>query len=154
RSAAELPMLTDRELRELLIERNQTAREFPKGCLYEHVEAIAASSPNEIAVVYEHERLSYSELNTRANQLAHYLGKRGVGRNTRIGICLPRSLDFAVALIGVLKAGGTCVPLDPKYPDERLSFMLENVEAALVLTERGQLKASIPPGTEVVIMSE
>lgn len=155
RSAAELPMLTDRELRELLIERNQTAHEFPKRCLHEHVEAIAASSPNEIAVVYEHEQLSYSELNTRANQLAHYLGKRGVGRNTRIGICLPRSLDFAVALIGVLKAGGTCVPLDPKYPDERLSFMLENVEAALVLTERGQLKAtSIPPSTEVVIISE
>ena len=154
RSASELPMLTDRELRELLIDRNRTAREFGKRCLHEHVEAIAGSSPNEIAVVYEREQLTYGELNARANQLAHYLAKRGVGRNTRIGICLQRSLDFAVALIGVLKAGGTCVPLDPKYPDERLSFMLENVEAALVLTERGLLNATIPPGTDVVSISE
>jgi aspartate racemase len=153
-SVAELPMLTDRELRELLIERNQTSRDFPKRCLHEHVETIAANRPSDIAVVYEREQLTYGELNARANQLAHYLGKRGVGRNTRVGICLQRSLDFAVALIGVLKAGGTCVPLDPKYPDERLSFMLENVEAAMVLTERGLLKASVPPGTEVVIISE
>jgi len=153
-AVAELPMLTDRELRELLIERNQISRNFPKRCLHEHVETIAANRPNDIAVVYEREQLTYGELNARANQLAHYLGKRGVGRNIRVGICLQRSLDFAVALIGVLKAGGTCVPLDPKYPDERLSFMLENVEAALVLTERGLLKASVPPGTEVVIISE
>jgi len=153
-TAAELPMLTDRELRELLIERNQTAREFPKRCLHEHVEMVAATRPNDIAVVYEGEQLTYGELNVRANQLAHYLGKRGVDRNIRVGICLPRSLDFAVALIGVLKAGGTCVPLDPKYPAERLSFMLENVEATLVLTERGLLKASVPPGTEVIVISE
>ena len=153
-SAVELPMLTHDELRELLVERNQTAREFPRRCLHEHVEAIAVSTPNEIAVVYEKERLSYGELNARANQLAHHLAKQGAGRNSRVGVCLKRSLDFAVALIAVLKSGGTCVPLDPNYPDERLSFMLENVEASLVLTERGLLKANVPPGTQVVILSE
>ncbi len=154
RSSAELPMLTERELRELLVERNQTAREFPNRCLHEHVETIAASAPHVAAVFYEQEHLSYGELNSRANQLAHYLRKRGISRNTRVGICLQRSIDFAVALIGVLKAGATCVPLDPKYPDDRLSFMLENVEASLVLTERGLLNATIPPGTEVVLISD
>src|SRR5581483_9428987 len=119
-----------------------------------HVEAIAATTPAAVAVVFENEELTYGELNAQANQLANYLGEQGVGRNTRVGICLGRSLDFAVALIGVLKAGGTCVPLDPNYPSERLSYMLENVEAALVLTEPGLLKASVPPSTQVVMISD
>ena len=153
RVSAELPMLTDGELHELLIERNQTARKFPTRCLHEHVETTAANTPNEVAVVCGHNQLSYSELNARANQLAHYLRKRGVSRNSRVGICLERSLDFAVALIGVLKAGGTCVPLDPKYPDDRLAYMMENVAASIVLTETGLLKAAIPQGTQVVFLS-
>lgn len=129
RSSAELPMLTDRELQEQLVERNKTAREYPNSCLHELVEAMAAKTPHDIAVVYAQEQLSYAELNARANQMAHYLRKRGVGRNSRVGICLPRSLDFAVALLGVLKAGGACVPLDPTYPNERLTLMLGNVAA-------------------------
>lgn len=153
-SAVELPMLTESELHELLIARNKTSREFPAGCLHEHVEHIAASSPDQIAVVHAHEELSYGELNARANQLAYYLRKRGVGCNSRIGICLERSLDFAVALIGVLKAGGTCVPLDPKYPNERLAYMMEDVAASIVLTQRGLLKAAVPSGTQVVFLSE
>jgi amino acid adenylation domain-containing protein len=153
RTSAELPMLSDGELHELLVERNQTAREFPSRCLHEHVETVAANTPNEIAVVYGRDQLSYGELNARANQLAHYLKKRGVGRNSRVGICLERSLDFAIALIGVLKAGGTCVPLDPKYPDDRLAYMMEDVAASIVLTENGLLKAAIPNGTQIVFLS-
>lgn len=153
RTSAELPMLTDAELNELLVERNQTARKFPTRCLHEHVETIAAHTPNEISVVHGHNQLSYGELNARANQLAHYLQQRGVGRNSRVGICLERSLDFAVALIGVLKAGGTCVPLDPKYPEDRLAYMLKDVAACIVLTEAGLLKAAIPQGTQVVLFS-
>lgn len=153
RTSAALPMLTAAELHELVVERNQTTRTFPTRCLHEHVEKIAAKTPNEIAVVYGHDQLSYRELNARANQLAHYLQKRGVGRNSRVGICLERSLDFAVALIGVLKSGGTCVPLDPKYPDDRLAYMLENVGASIVLTERGLLKAAIPVRTQVIFLS-
>ena len=153
RNSADLPMLTSAELHELLVERNRTARNFPTRCLHQHVETIAANSPNEIAVVYGHSQLSYSELNARANQLAHYLQNHRVGRNSRVGICLERSLDFAVALIGVLKAGGTCVPLDPKYPDDRLAYMLEDVDASIVLTEPGLLRAAIPQRTQVVFLS-
>ena len=154
RSSAELPMLTDRELHEQLVERNDTARDYPQSSLHEFVEAMAAKGPNEIAVVYAHEQLSYGELNARANQVAHYLRKRGVDRNGRVGICLQRSLDFAVALLGVLKAGGTCVPLDPKYPNERLTLMLDDVAAPIVLTERGLLQATVPDGTQVLHLSE
>jgi amino acid adenylation domain-containing protein len=153
RTSAELPMLTDSELHELLVERNQTTRKLPTRCLHQHVETIAANTANEIAVVCGHDQLSYCELNNRANQLAHYLQKTGVGRNSRVAICLERSLDFAVALIGVLKAGGTCVPLDPKYPDDRLAYMLEDVAASIVLTETGLLKAAIPSGTQMVFLS-
>jgi amino acid adenylation domain-containing protein len=154
RSSAELPMLTDREVHEQLVERNNTARDFPARCLHELVEAMAAKLPNEIAVVHAHEQLSYGELNARANQLAHYLRERGVGRNGHVGICLQRSLDLAVALLGVLKAGGTCVPLDPKYPNERLNLMLEDVVAPIVLTERGLLQATVPDGTQVLHLSQ
>jgi amino acid adenylation domain-containing protein len=149
-----LLMLTDRELHEHLIERNQTARDFPERCLHELFELSAAKLPNEIAAAYANEQLTYSELNARANQIAHFLRKRGVGRNARVGVCLPRSLDFATAILGVLKAGGTCVPLDPKYPSERLSYMLGDVAAPIVLTERGLLQAEIPAGTKVAYVSE
>ncbi|MGC2475198.1 MAG: amino acid adenylation domain-containing protein [Candidatus Sulfotelmatobacter sp.] len=154
RSAAEMPMLTERELHELLVERNQTSRDFPTGCLHEHVENVAANTPEQIAVIHAREQLSYGELNARANQLAHYLRKRGIGCNSRVGICLERSLDFAIALIGVLKAGGSCVPLDPKYPAERLAYMMEDVAASMVLTERGLLRAVVPAGTQIVFVSE
>lgn len=154
RSSAELPILTERELQEHLVERNNTAREFPQSCLHEMVEAIAASLPNEIAVIHGKEQLCYAEFNARSNQMAHYLRRQGVGRNGRVGICLPRSLDFAVALLGVLKAGGTVVPLDPKYPSERLTYMLGDVAAPIVLTERGLLQATVPDGTQVLHVSE
>ena len=154
RSASELPMLTDRELHEHLVERNNTARDFPSGCLHELVEAIAAKAPEEIAVIHGEQQLTYGEFNARANQVAHYLSKRGVGRNSRVGICLQRSLDFAVALLGVLKAGGTCVPLDPKYPNDRLALMLADVEAPVVLTEPSLLKAPVPSGTQVLHLSQ
>jgi aspartate racemase len=153
---AQLPMLSDRELHEHLVERNRTARDFPvpQRCLHELVEATAVKAPNEIAVIHGNEQLSYLELNARANQLAHYLRKRRISRNARVGICLKRSLDFAVALLGVLKAGGTCVPLDPAYPSERLTLMLEDVAAPIVLDERGLLQANVPGGTQVVHLSE
>ena len=154
RSSAELPMLTERELHELLVERNNTARNFPHGCLHELFEEMAAKLPNEIAVVHAQEQLSYFELNARANQVAHYLRKRGVGRSERVGICLQRSLEFAVALLGVLKAGAACVPLDPKYPNDRLTLMLGDVAAPIVLTERGLLQATVPDDTQVLHVSQ
>jgi aspartate racemase len=154
RASAELPMLSAQELHQQLVEWNNTAQNFPAACLHELVEAVAAKQPDEIAVVHAQESLSYGELNARANQVAHYLRNRAVGRNGCVGICLPRSVDFAVALLGVLKAGGTCVPLDPHYPNERLLLMLEDVAAPIVLTEAGLLKAAVPDGTSVVQFSQ
>jgi amino acid adenylation domain-containing protein len=154
RSCAKLSMLTDCELHDLLVTRNSTARSFPRKCLHELVEDTSVTAPSEIAVVYAQQQLSYGELNARANQLAHYLRKRGLNRNGRVGICLKRSVDFAVAILGVLKAGGVCVPLDPSYPGERLSFMLSDAAAPLILTERGVLQAVVPLDTDVLYVSE
>ncbi|MFY9912426.1 MAG: amino acid adenylation domain-containing protein [Candidatus Sulfotelmatobacter sp.] len=154
RSCAKLPMLTESELHEQLLTRNNTARSFPQRCLHELVEDMSARVPSETAVIYAQQQLSYGELNARANQVAHYLRKRGLNRNGRVGICLKRSVDFAVAILGVLKAAGVCVPLDPTYPGERLSFMLSDAAAPLLLTERGLLQAAVPQGTAVLYLSE
>lgn len=151
-SAVELPMLSASEINQLV--PRQSARELPRKCLHQLFEAMAAKLPHEIAATYESEQLSYSELDARANRLAHFLRKKGIGRNGRVGICLPRSLDFAVTILAVLKAGGTCVPLDPKYPGERLTYMLGDVAAPLVITERGLLQANVPSGTQVLYISE
>lgn len=154
RSCSEMPLLTARELRQQLLEWNNTARDYPHICLHALVEEMAATQPSETAVVYGREQLSYGELNRRANQLAHYLRKQGVGPNVRIGICLERSLEFAVALLGVLKTGAACVPLDPRYPNERLTFMLRDVQAPIVITEVGVLNSPVPDGTRLLHLSQ
>ena len=81
-------------------------------------------TPDAIAVVFADQRLTYRELNQRANQLAHYLRKLGVGPEVLVGVCVERSMEMIVGILGILKAGGAYVPLDPSYPDERLAFML------------------------------
>ena len=96
-----------------------------------------------IAVVFGNQQLNYRELNDRANQLAHYLQRQGVGPDVLVGVCLERSLDMVIALMGILKAGGAYVPLDPAYPAERLAFMLQDADIALVLTQDA-LKAHLP----------
>ena len=154
RPLSDLAMLSEAELHQQLVEWNSTARNFPPGCLQQFVEVVAAEKPSAVAVVDARQQLSYGELNARANQVAHSLRKRGVGRNARVGICLKRSVDFAVAILGVLKAGAACVPLDPKYPDERLALMLADVAAPLVFTEAGFLQAPVPANTKVVYFSE
>src|SRR4030095_9871019 len=88
-----------------------------------------------VAVVCEGRQLTYRELNRKANQLAHYLRKHGVGAEALVGICTERSLEMLVGLLGILKAGGAYVPLDPEYPQERLGYMLENTQAKILLTQ-------------------
>jgi amino acid adenylation domain-containing protein len=99
------------------------------------IESQCGSTPDKIAVTCNGEHYTYSELNERANQVANYLRKRGVGHNTLVGICLERSLHVIVSLLGVLKAGGAYVPLDPEYPEQRLRFMLQDSELKLLVTE-------------------
>jgi amino acid adenylation domain-containing protein len=132
-------MLTAAE-KQQLAEWNSTAAEFPRDlCIHELVEAQAARTPNAVAVEHRDQALSYRELDRRANQLAHFLEKLGVGPESKVGICLRRSLELPVTLLAVLKAGAACVPLDPAYPKERLAYMLEDSQTAVVLTQPGLL---------------
>ena len=93
-------------------------------------------TPDAIALVFEDQQLTYRELNNRANQLAHYLQKLGVGPEVLVGICVERSIEMVVGLLGILKAGGAYVPLDPSYPKERLRFMLQDSGAPVLITQQ------------------
>jgi amino acid adenylation domain-containing protein/FkbM family methyltransferase len=130
-----LKMLRDDERHRIVTGLNETAVEYPRESgLHELFEAQAARTPGATALACNDERLSYEELNERANQLAHYLRALGVGPETLVGICLERSLEMVIGLLGILKAGAAYVPLDPCYPQERLSLMIEEAEMRVVLT--------------------
>ena len=109
--------------------------------IHERFERQAAATPDAIAVSFNGERLIYRELNARANRLAHHLRSLGVGPETCVGILVERSHEMVVSILGVLKAGGCYLPLDPAYPMERLSFMLEDARAALLLTSEASIAA-------------
>ncbi len=136
---SELPLLSENERHQLLVELNNTSREYPANHSVQKLfEEQVESTPAAVALMFGDEQLTYRELNARANQLAHYLTRKGVRAETRVGICLDRSADMIVALLGVLKAGGAYVPLDPSYPKARLEFMLKDAEVPLLLTEKTQ----------------
>ena len=131
-----LPVLTAAEQHQLLFEWNQTAKDYPHNkCLHQLFEIQAAKTPDNIAVVFEDRRLTYKELNAVANKVSHYLQKIGVGPNVLVGVYMERSLALAVAIWGVLKAGGAYIPLDPSYPNDRLVYMLEDAAVKIVLTQ-------------------
>ncbi|KAM3095973.1 amino acid adenylation domain-containing protein [Phormidesmis sp. 146-35] len=133
---SQLPLLTAAE-QQLLIQWNQTQVVYPEQlCLHQRVERQVEKTPDAIAVVFEGQHLSYRELNTRANQLAHFLHRLGVGAEVRVGICLERSLEMAIALLAVLKAGGAYVPLDPDYPCDRLAFVITDAQVPILLTQQ------------------
>ncbi|GAK55072.1 peptide synthetase [Candidatus Vecturithrix granuli] len=139
-----VPLLTPKEQHQILYEWNATQAEYPHtSCLHQIFEAQVRKTPEAIAVVYEDAQLTYRELNQRANQLAHYLRKSGVGPEVLVGLCLERSLEMIVGLLGILKAGGAYVPFNPEDPKERLAFMLEDTQASILLTQQALL-AHIP----------
>src|SRR5580700_662990 len=134
----ELPLLTEGEREQLLKEWNETGVKYQEEkCIHEMIEEQVERTPGAVAVVYGEEQLTYEELNRRANRLAHYLRKQGVGAEERVGICMERSLEMVVGLLGILKAGGAYVPLDPEYPDERLKFMVQDAGIRVLLAESG-----------------
>lgn len=136
-SLAEAPLLTVEEQQQLLIEWNDTARSYPQdACIHELFELQAQWTPEASAIEQHGQRLTYAELDQRANQLAHYLRKCGVGPETLVGLCVERSLLMAVGILGILKAGGAYVPLDPTYPKERLAFVLMDAQVAVLLTQQ------------------
>ena len=148
-----LPMLLDEE-RVLLLERwNDPSVAFPvTECLHERFEAQADRTPQAVAVSFEGSRLSYAELDARANQVAHVLAEQGVGPETRVGLCLERGPGLVVGILAVLKAGGGYVPLDLANPAERIAFILQDARVPVLLTESGQLEKLPPHSASVVCL--
>ncbi|AFZ30327.1 amino acid adenylation domain protein [Gloeocapsa sp. PCC 7428] len=142
---SELPLLTADEQHQLLVGWNQTQVEYPQNqCIHQLFEAQVERTPDAVAVVFEDEQLTYHQLNQRANQLAHYLQKLGVGTEVLVGICVERSLEMIVGLLAILKAGGAYLPLDLNYPQERLAFMLQDAQVKILLTQAHLLEI-LPP---------
>lgn len=134
---SQLEILKPSDRNQLLFEFNQTQAHYPSDkCIHQLFAEQAADTPDNIAVVFDNQQLTYQELNTRANQLARYLQTRGVGAETVVGIYVERSLDMVVGMLGILKAGGAYLPLDPAMPTERLALMLQDAQAAILLTQQ------------------
>lgn len=135
---SELPLLSAAERQQLLVEWNDTeVTGFEHACVHEIFEKQARCTPDACAVFFEGVRLSYAELNARANQLAHHLRRHGVGPESVVGICVDRSVEMAVSVLATLKAGGAYLPLDPTYPRERLQLILEDAVVEVLLTNEG-----------------
>ncbi|WP_442936453.1 non-ribosomal peptide synthase/polyketide synthase [Nostoc sp.] len=150
---SQLPMLTASEQQQLLVEWNDTSVDYPQDkCIHQLFEEQVERTPDAVAVVFENQQLTYHELNCRANQLAHYLQSLGVSADVLVGICVERSLEMVVGLLGILKAGGAYVPLDPEYPQDRLSFMLENAQVSVLLTQQQLVEKLQKHQTQVVCL--
>ncbi|HEX7314156.1 MAG TPA: amino acid adenylation domain-containing protein [Pyrinomonadaceae bacterium] len=151
RRLAEFPILTAEERRRMLVEWNDTAADFPQGqSLQKLFEEQAQRTPEAVALIFGRERLTYRELNRRADRLASYLRRGGVGPEVLVGVCMERTSEMVVGLLGILKAGGAYVPLDPAYPSERLKFMLEDARLGFLLTQE-RLVGTLPRHTARVI---
>ncbi len=141
RRLSALPLLTETEQRTLLTEWNSPDITFPaRDCIHHTFEKQAAAIPEAVAVICGDQSTTYRELNERANQLAHYLKESDVRPDMLVCICIDHSIEMLVGLLGVLKAGGTYVPLDPGYPKERLAYMLDDTGAPVLLTKTEQLE--------------
>jgi amino acid adenylation domain-containing protein len=151
-AVARLDMLTAADKEHLFFALNDTVREYRRDvCLHELFEEQAARTPDAIALTFKDQTLTYSQLNQRANQLAHYLKRQGVGPESMVGLMIERSPEMAVGLLGILKAGGAYVPLDPSYPQDRLSFMLEDSGADVLLTQK-DLAETLPGCAAQVVL--
>ncbi len=135
-SISELPMLPDAERRQLLVDWNDTAADLPAKtlCLHQLIEEQAARTPDQVALVFEQQQITYGELNRRANQLANHLKGLGIGPDVLVGIYVQRSIEMLVGMLGVLKAGGAYVPIDPSYPSARIALVIEDAHLGFILT--------------------
>ncbi|HSA60672.1 MAG TPA: amino acid adenylation domain-containing protein, partial [Nitrospiraceae bacterium] len=148
-----LPLLSKSEWKQQVQEWNRTRQAYPRSaCFHELFEAQVKRSPDALALSMGRNRLNYNELNARANQLARFLRNLGVGPGVTVGISLDRSPEMVIALIGVMKAGGTYVPLDPEYPPERIHFMMEDAAAAIVLTASAYADRFAMQGSRIVCL--
>ncbi|MEM9818667.1 MAG: amino acid adenylation domain-containing protein, partial [Cyanobacteria bacterium P01_D01_bin.6] len=142
----ELEILSNRDRRQLLVEFNQTQADYPQDrCIHHLFEEQARNKPNQVAIVFEDQQLTYAELNARANQLAHHLQKLEVGPEILVGLYVERSLELIIGLLGILKAGGAYLPLDPALPKESVAFRLQDAQVSVLLSQH-QLVETIPEG--------
>ena len=139
-----LPLLTETERRQILVDWNQTEADYPNASISELFEAQVERTPDRTALVDRLGGISYRNLNARANRLAHHLRKRGVRPESLVGVCLERSIDLSVALLAILKAGGAWVPLDPTHPARRLAFLIEDTRPVTVVTNE-RFSRTLPP---------
>ena len=151
RPLSQLSLLSQAERHQLLFEWNNTQTEYPKiQSIQQLFELQVDRTPEAVAVVVENQPLTYTELNQRANQLAHYLQTQGVGPEMLIGVCLDRSLEMVVALLGILKAGAAYLVLDPTYPRQRLAFMLEETQVSWLLNHHHLAEDLVGPDVSVI----
>ncbi len=149
---SELPLLTEAERHKLLVEWNNTGADYPRDkCIHDLFEEQVEKTPDAIAVIFGNQELTYRQLNTRANQLARYLIKHGVGPEVLVGICVEQSPEMIIGVLGILKAGGAYVPLDPSYPKERLAFIIEDTKSPLILIQK-QLHGVLPEHAAMTIL--
>ncbi|MEA5627145.1 amino acid adenylation domain-containing protein [Nostoc sp. UHCC 0251] len=150
-----LPLLTPAERHQLLVEWNNTKTEYPQDrCLHELFESQVEKTPDAVAVVFRKQQLTYRELNNRANQLAYHLQTLGVAPEVLVGICVNRSLEMMVGLLGILKAGGAYIPLDPTYPPERLAYMLADSQLPILLTQKQLLEKLPEHQAQIICLDE
>ncbi|MCZ8067387.1 MAG: condensation domain-containing protein, partial [Microcystis sp. LE17-20D] len=150
-SVSLLPLLSEQEQKQLLVDWNQNQADYPKDKLVHQLfEAQAVSQPEAIALIFENQALTYRELNNRANQLAHYLQLLGVSQEQIVGVYFDRSLEMVIGLLGILKAGAAYLPIDPEYPSVRTQFILEDTQLSLLLTQ-AELAAKLPQTQTTII---
>ncbi|MGH9826101.1 MAG: non-ribosomal peptide synthetase, partial [Blastocatellia bacterium] len=145
-----IEVLNESERHQALVENNDTRRDYEKGSIHKQVELQSERTPDAVAVEFEQEQVTYRELNVRSNQVGWYLRSLGVGLEILVGLCIERSIEMIVGLLGVLKSGGAYLPLDPHYPKERLSFMITDSPVEMVLTQ-DRLRAKLAPLSDHVL---
>ncbi|MGB3531924.1 MAG: amino acid adenylation domain-containing protein [Microcoleaceae cyanobacterium] len=143
-SVGKLSLLNESEQQQILIDWNNTQTDYDLSrCLHQLFEQQVDQTPTEVSVIFEGKKLTYQELNKKANKLAHYLIKLGVKPETLVGICVERSLEMVIGLLAIQKAGGAYVPIDPTYPNDRIAYLLENSQVPILLTQN-HIKKSLP----------
>jgi amino acid adenylation domain-containing protein len=154
RKLAEIRLLDDAEYSQIVWDWNRTEMQCPQQCFHVLFEQQATRTPHAVAVRYEAQELSYKQLNERANQVARYLQKAGAGPEALVGICMERSLDLVIGLLGIFKAGAAYVPLDPGLPPGRISYMLEDSKSRVVLTRSGLLDGLPQSSAKILCVDE
>ncbi|MCK5573332.1 MAG: amino acid adenylation domain-containing protein, partial [Bacteroidetes bacterium] len=146
-----LPLQTESETNQILKEWNATdAADSPAPCVHEQIEAQVARTPDSVALTCGDRRMTFTELNTNANRLAHYLRKNGVGPETIVGLCFDRSPEAIVGILAILKAGGAYLPLDPGFPPDRLAYLIEDARVTRVITQEKHLGRLPGEGTPIL----